>query len=365
VLSLILILFVVFLGLTMLLAAGKLFLQGYLNETPPEPLEVAWQAPAAGAAVSVVLLLWAFLAYRSPDRYAALTDYSAQDTSAPFRWLWSIRGGRLEPREGPGGKVWDVVGGEEIKYRLTRDSMGRPFYENFTYGRLPSRPDVIIVEEDGQKVRFLPERDARGKFKEAPGYTLRYYDDRGRFMEEGYLGQLSTVRPGRTFVYVLLNLVHGAVWFVCLWLVLRFSLGQSILIAIGCWMTMTLFVMPLVLRAAQEASEKRNREVSTVSRATVGSRRREASVTTPGPQHSRSDPVRLATLTLKHVLSANKRGESRVTLPPAVANEQGYLAATVGFAKFNWTRVSSPARTATRSVRVSVLPSRTTSACRV
>src|SRR5262249_15145285 len=60
-------------------------------------------------------------------------------------------------------------------------------------------------------------------------------------------------------------------------------------------------------------------------------------------------------------------GPVRASLLPGSATQRfpsrpRYLAATVGVAKLISTLVSSPARTATVSVRVSVLPSRTTSA---
>ena len=42
---------------------------------------------------------------------------------------------------------------------------------------------------------------------------MYYVDDRGRFMVEGSLGQLTVRHPGRTFAYFLLNVLHGGVWF--------------------------------------------------------------------------------------------------------------------------------------------------------
>ncbi len=321
-LSLILILLVFGVGVTLLLAAFTFFLQGYFNETPPDLGEVLWRAPAAGAAVTTFAALWALLAYQNPERYASFLEFSAGETSEPARRLWTVRNGRLDQRDTPQGKVWEVVGGETVEYKLSRGARGKATYTNLVYGPLPSRPPVVVVEEEGEKVTFRPRRDARGNFEADPSQGLRYYDDKGRYMEEGYLGQLSVVRTGRTVVYVLLNLVHGAVWFVCAWLLLRFSLGQAIVIALVCWLTATLFVMPPILTQVRDVARERARAAQT----TRGS----------GPK----------ALPLCTVNSASPR----------------YFAATVGAANCSWTVVCSPARTAIRSVRASGLPSRTTSA---
>src|SRR5262249_14835133 len=149
-----------------------------------------------------------------------------------------------------------------------------------------------------------------------------------RVMEEDYLGVVSVSRPGRTFLYVVLNLLHGAVWFACLWPLLRFSWGQALVIAVGCWLATTLLVMPPLWARSREVYLQRQRD-------------------------------RAAAQT-----SANDRGEDREGPPPRVSSlplRPRYLAATLA-GKVMLTRVSSPARTLTRSVRVSALPSRTTSA---
>src|SRR5688572_19667088 len=72
---LLLILFVVWIGLCFLLAAGTLFLQGYLEESPPLVKEVLWRAAAGGSAVALFLGIWVWLASGNPDRWAALTDF--------------------------------------------------------------------------------------------------------------------------------------------------------------------------------------------------------------------------------------------------------------------------------------------------
>jgi hypothetical protein len=310
---LILVLILFWFGLSLLMAAGTLFLQGYFNETPPDLKELLWRAPAAAGGVAVFALVWAILAYNAFDNYAPLTDFSATEVSQPFP------------------KLTVVEQGKKTQYRLTKGERGRPIYRDSAGRPLPTRPfEEIIVKEDDHDTVFKPERDAKGKLKRERGRGLRYVDDKGRFMEggegEGYMGYLSVSHPGRTFVYVVLNLVHGAVWVACLWLLLRFSLGQALLLAVCCWLAMTLLVLPPILILARDRA------------------RAAAQPSQNGKREDHAGPPSFAITSL--------RGRPR------------YLEATDA-GKLMLTFVSSPARTATFSVRVSVLPSRTTSAVSV
>src|SRR5215469_15735149 len=61
--SLVVVLLVVFAVLSLLLAAWTLFFQGYIYSEPVEA--IYWRAPAAGAALTLFLLIWMVLDYRS------------------------------------------------------------------------------------------------------------------------------------------------------------------------------------------------------------------------------------------------------------------------------------------------------------
>ena len=316
-LSLILVLVLLWFVLSILLAAGTLGLQGYFNETPPDFKDLLWRGPAAAGAVTAFVLLWVVLAYNDYDRFPPLTEFSADEDRPYFPTLL----------------VKEPNFPQQRKYQLTKDERGRPLYRlNGTGGPLPARPDEIIVMEDGGEARFRPERDEKGKFKLGPNGRLRYTDDGGRYMEEGFLGQLTVSHPGRTFVYFLLNLLHAGVWFACLWPLLRFSWPQALLLTAGCWLMMTLVVLPPLLTQARDVAKKRAAQEA--AQRTGG---RVSETLPPGsPSHAPARGGRGA------------RGR--------------YFAATVGVANCRFTRVSSPARTATFSVRTSALPSRTTSA---
>jgi hypothetical protein len=313
--SLILLLLLLWFVLSGLLAAGTLFLQGYFNETPPQLNEVAWRAPAAGAGIAVFVTLWTFLYYNHPDSFAPLTEFSSAEDQPYFPKFWIVS-----------------QEGQRVEYSLGKGDQGREVYLSVIGRRpLPARPAEIIIKEDGAEAHFKPDREAQ---KRDPNKTLSYRDEKGRVMQEGYLGKLIPERrSGRTFVYFLLNLAHFGIWFACLWPLLRFSWGQALLLALACWLTMTLVIVPPILSQAGKVARARPPEEA---------RREGLDKTEEG------GPVGTSLLPG----SVTQRFPSRPR----------YLAATVGVAKLISTLVSSPARTATDSVRVSVLPSRTTSA---
>jgi hypothetical protein len=136
---------------------------------------------------------------------------------------------------------------------------GRPEYRDKNRRLLPDRPDKIIVVEGGQQHVFLPERDAKGHFKVAPGESLRYYEEgaKGRYMVEGQWGRVASYRFGRLVLDLFLNLLHFVVWWLVLWLLLRFQWSHALGLAVAFWAVMTLFVLPPLLTRAEEVARQR------------------------------------------------------------------------------------------------------------
>src|SRR5262245_21418828 len=168
------------------MAAGTLFLQGYFNEAPPQLEEVTWRAPAAGAAVTVFVIFWTILYSNNPDGFAPLTEFSSSVEQPPFAKLWVVEGGR------------------RVEFNLRKNERGLPVFIGPNRKELTGRPEEIIVKEDHEETHFKPDRDDRGKFKPDPDTNrVSYRDEKGRVMQEGYLGQLVPERrTGRTFLYV-------------------------------------------------------------------------------------------------------------------------------------------------------------------
>jgi hypothetical protein len=234
-LGIILILLLIWAGLVVLLWAGSVWFQGYIYSEPAPQL--VWAAPVAGSALALFLAIWCIIDYKSPGRYVSLFDFSARDDHEPFPELWAVRSTST------------------TRYTLTKDAQGRVEYLDRNGKPIPTHPDRIIVKEDGEEIAFEPERDANGNFKMRRGKSLLYYDARGRQMSEDNLGQLSTFRWGVLLACAFLNFFHLALWFVCLWLLLRFQWSHALGLAVIFWLAMTVFGVPALLGKVEAAAK--------------------------------------------------------------------------------------------------------------
>ncbi len=236
-LSLLLVLLLVWFVITVFLAAWTLWFQAYLYTQPVEGL--AWRAPLAGTAVFLSVVLWAYFDYREPGHYSTLWQFDA-----------------VEDSEYPVLIVPQRDGKEDVYKKVKRPDRGYIYKKRDR--PLPSRPEkVIAVGPDGARDTFEPDRDANGKFKAAEGQSLLYRDAAGRVMEEGQLGSVRTFYAGRLFLNLFLNFFHLAAWFACLWLLLRYQWPHALGLAVVLWGVMILFILPQVLRRAEDVGRER------------------------------------------------------------------------------------------------------------
>jgi hypothetical protein len=247
VLGLVLLLVLTWFVLSVLLAAWTLGFQGYLYTEPTRG--VAWRAPAAGAALTAFLGLWAALDYRAPGRYRELQGFSTTEDLEPFPEL------RVTNRDGK----------EEV-FKLRVNSRGQ--YEYRRNDRpLPTRPAKVVAVRGDQKYVFEAPHDAKGRLKTGPGDLVKYKNaDTGWEMDEQRMGYVSVYHPGWLLANLLLNGLHLAVWFLSLWLLLRFQWAHAVGMAIAAWAVMTLFVVPPLLGRAESVSAARNPPSATAPR---------------------------------------------------------------------------------------------------
>jgi hypothetical protein len=224
-------LFVVWLGLVVLLAAGTLWFQGYLYSEPAEQLY--WRAPAAGGAVVLALTLWVVLDYRAPGRYRVWYDATAVERREPYKEIRTIN-----------------ADGEEEVYKAVKNVRGQLEYRSGTK-LLSGRPQQVIVFEGEDKVEFKPDRDARGYFKPGDDGVLCYRDDRGRVMREGQFGRLDSFHWGWLLGCWVVNFLFLAVWFVTLWLLLRYQWAHALGLAFAFWGASLIFVLMPLLNYAE------------------------------------------------------------------------------------------------------------------
>jgi hypothetical protein len=56
---------------------------------------------------------------------------------------------------------------------------------------------------------------------------------------------------------LLLNFGFLAVWFLCLWLLLRFQWSHALGLAVVFWLVMVLIIMPMILKPAESVRKER------------------------------------------------------------------------------------------------------------
>ena len=112
--------------------------------------------------------------------------------------------------------------------------------------------EVKVPDKDhpGQKLHF--KRVAAGE----GGYST-FADANGWTMTEATLGQPSAFRYGRFFANLALNGLHLVLWFLCLWLLLRFQWPHALGLAAALWLVTTLTLLWYLLPQAGAAAGAR------------------------------------------------------------------------------------------------------------
>lgn len=247
-----LILVLAFFGMSILLWAGTLFFQGYIYSEPVNGLY--WRAPLAGLILTLFTAYWCWLDYRAPGKYNTLFEFSAREEEA-FKKFWSVKKGKEVPY------VAKTTGQGRTEYR---DPRGRPWSRSDAEGVMEA---IIVEDKDGQKIRFETELTKDGKFKIEQSEPVRYVETGGRHrvMTDDYIGKVSEVRPGMVAANVLLNFFHFAVWFACLWLILRYQWGHAFGLAVVIWLVATLTLLPMMFKKVEDLSRNRANTSQTTS----------------------------------------------------------------------------------------------------
>jgi hypothetical protein len=242
--------------LSVLFWVGSLWFQAYIYESVSDGL--AWRGPAAGAALAAFLALWCLVDYR-----AGIVQGNV--AKIPFDDWWDFTITRTYPPQ-PVKKFWSVKKDQEGKEKTTeyvqRKSGGLgtglqyvdPQNDNVPWSREGSGiVRAVIIEEDGQKVRFNAQLTEAGKFKDEPARYVEEGGTRAITEEDIVRGQMTETYYGRLVGYLVLNVLHLGLWFVCLWLLLRYQWSHALGLAIVLFVTTSLLVLPLLMSLTKEA----------------------------------------------------------------------------------------------------------------
>src|SRR5262249_33936496 len=140
--------------------------------------------------------------------------------------LWAVKQGketRFDRKLISGGGI--QIGGADRKtvqqpgtYEF-RDESGTAWTKADTTGI--TQAIIIQEKEGGEKIRFEPRLDRDGNFTAKEPFPPYYEVNGRRVMDE--LGQVTLSSFGMWLLNIFLNLLHFGVWFVCLWLLLKFQ----------------------------------------------------------------------------------------------------------------------------------------------
>jgi hypothetical protein len=257
-LSLFLALLLVALAMLVLLWVGTLWGQGFFYDSPTDGIH--WRAPAGAGALAAFFLLWMFFERSHPNATDTIFRFTSEQAT-DFDHFISVRKNE-EGRE------------EEVRFdRFQLGSGHIEFHDNkgSNWARSSSGMMVAIIVEDkdptgGDKPirhRFDAEMDKDGKFapRSAGGVNqkLRYLEENGnRFIVEDEPGKVFSRRSGRFYLNLFINGAHFLVWFLVLWLLLRFQWAHALGFAFVCWLAMTLAVVPELLDRSRNAAPKKN-----------------------------------------------------------------------------------------------------------
>jgi hypothetical protein len=247
--------------LAVFLYVGGMFLQGYIYTEPSR--DINWQAPAAGAALMVFLMLWCFLDANAAD---------ASPRELPYDTLFRFSA-NVDLLKEPAKEIWAIKkDGEKKPYTLRKVSPTSYRYVDPTYS--PERPwrddgvESLQIVIGGETYQFDRVKLAAADKKYA-GY-LEYLNDKGWVIKDygdGPTSIPSKFRLGRLVMNLLLNFGFLLVWWLSLWLIMRFQWSHALLLAIVMWLVFLLTVMPMLLGYAGEVAEQQAMGASAVSRA--------------------------------------------------------------------------------------------------
>lgn len=250
-LNLWLMLLVVAVGLMVLVWVGSLFFQGYIYTEPSQGMH--WQAPAAAAVLGMFYAGWCFAVATAPETRSGDIPYNTIFSFSP----------RVSMVTEPVKELWAVKdNGQEILYKRYKiPQAGTPpaiVYKDRTDKPWPSSVSgikTIKLEDRGTTYRFERTEVSSGAYprfvaKDNEGWSMKVF-------ESGPTGVPERFQTSRFLANFFFNGMHLTLWFLCLWLLVRFQWSHALGIGLLLWLLFTLALLPMMLGYAAQVAQAR------------------------------------------------------------------------------------------------------------
>ncbi len=264
--TLVLTLLVVGLVLGVSLFVVGLFVQGYVY-TEPSP-QLRWGAPLAALVLFLFYSIWCLaVASAAPSgddsKYHVLWQFSPTASQFPgsVKDVWAVRKGGAKEHYVL-KKTVAFKGHSRAEYRSARTD--RPWNSTGVEA-------IIIRPSDGPDIRYTAVAD-----KDRPrGAYRQFVSSDGWVITESETGpspHAEKTQVGRIFVFLSLHALHLALWFACLWLLMRFQWGHALSGAFVLSIAAALIVLPMLVGYAVNVSEARHVPAPNVAQVEPGQR---------------------------------------------------------------------------------------------
>jgi hypothetical protein len=241
VLALLVVLVIVAFALMAVLWYGSLFVQTYLYTAPVSG--IAWRAPAAAAALSLLYLGWSLLNVWGGTR----TPLGG--TEIPFGVFWEFTP-RVELIPQP---VPEFVSkrrtSEPARYVLDKSLPPETRYRKADSEEFWSAAgtEYIEFEYGGETYKFVRDND-RGA-----DHIVFVDANSGLEMQDFEIGRVGYTSAALLAEYFFLNVLHLGLWIGCLWLVLGFQISHAWGLGFIMWVIATVAVLPALFEPAAAA----------------------------------------------------------------------------------------------------------------
>lgn len=241
--------------LILFLWGGSMLMQGWWYQLPAERMPL--RAAVSGSLLALFLTLWCMLDARSGGgKYDTLfeftpvesTDYDAFDCIMKRANGEEAAPVRYQKQAGSKGTTTDFIDANRQAWkRNTSDSMAVAILIQEKDKPEPTRFNANLEPQKNAKGEV--QKDAEGKPilgfpREAVG--LRFVDSTGRYMTVDSLGRVYRRKAGVLYANLALNAMHFLLWWLVLWLGMRFSVWHAFSLAFALWFFTMVAVQPVL-----------------------------------------------------------------------------------------------------------------------